>query len=95
MFQGETSFNNQETYMGQEDIEMENLWWSKHPSKRPYSKVEFPKYEGGDPRGWILKAEKYFQYYQTPEDLKVDVAAMNREGDVLDTFSWVSSGRTI
>ena len=53
----------------------------------PYSKIEFLKYEGGDPRGWILRAEKYFRYYQTPEDLKVDVAAINLEGDALDTFT--------
>ena len=46
-----------------------------------------PKFEGGDPRGWILKAEKYFRYYQTPKDLKVDVAAMYLEGDALDLFS--------
>lgn len=26
--------------------------------------IEFPIVEGGDPRGWILKAEKYFYYYQ-------------------------------
>ncbi|XP_028802776.1 uncharacterized protein LOC114757959 [Neltuma alba] len=78
-----------------DDEEHDNLWWKKNPSKRPHSKVEFPKFEGGDPRGWVMKAEKYFRYYQTPEDLKVDVAAMNLEGDALDVFTWVSSGRSI
>lgn len=49
--------------------------------------MEFPKYEGGDPRGWILKAEKYFRYYHTPEELKLDIAAMYLEGDALNLFA--------
>lgn len=57
--------------------------------------MEFPKYEGGDPRGWILKAEKYFQYYQTSEECKVDVASMYFEGDALDLFAWINRERTI
>ena len=31
--------------------------------RRSHAKVEFPKFEKGDPQGWILKAEKYFRYY--------------------------------
>lgn len=73
----------------------ETPWWTKNPSKRTQTKVDFPKFDGGDPRGWIMKAEKYFRYYQTPEDLKVDVASMYLEGDALDTYSWISSGHEI
>lgn len=29
-------------------------------NRRPYHKIEFPIFNGGDPRGWILKAEKHF-----------------------------------
>ncbi|KAD3641141.1 hypothetical protein E3N88_30365 [Mikania micrantha] len=36
---------------------------------RPYNKINLPTYSGGDPRGWILKAEKYFRYYQIPKVL--------------------------
>ncbi|KAL7116648.1 hypothetical protein ACP275_03G017300 [Erythranthe tilingii] len=57
--------------------------------------MDFPKYDGGDPRGWILKAEKYFRYYQTPEELKVDVAAMYLEGDALDFFDWINRERIL
>ena len=63
--------------------------------RRPHAKVEFPKFEKGDPQGWILKAEKYFRYYQISEDLKIDSATINLEGDALNVFSWVSSSRTI
>ncbi|PWA35639.1 hypothetical protein CTI12_AA607730 [Artemisia annua] len=48
-------------------------------------------YRGGDPRGWILKAEKYFRYYQTPDESKVEIASMYLEGDALDLFAWISA----
>ncbi|VFQ85938.1 unnamed protein product [Cuscuta campestris] len=43
----------------------------------------------------VLKAEKYFRYYDVPEDDKVDVASMYLEGDALDLFSWMSTKRTL
>lgn len=49
--------------------------------------MDFPKFDEGDPRGWILKAEKYFRYYQTHDELKVDVAAVYLEGDALNLFA--------
>lgn len=51
--------------------------------------------EGGDPRGWILKAVKYFRYYQTLNDCKVDMVSVSLEGDALDLFAWINSERTI
>ncbi|KAH0661065.1 hypothetical protein KY290_027036 [Solanum tuberosum] len=57
--------------------------------------MDFPRFEGGDPRGWILKVEKYFCYYQTPDEHKVDIAAMYLEGDALDLFSWINRERTL
>lgn len=75
--------------------EAENSWWNQNSSRPLNMKLEFPKFEGGDPRGWILKAEKYFRFYQTPDDLKVEVAAMYLEGDALDLFAWINSERTL
>ncbi|KAK1409444.1 hypothetical protein QVD17_35970 [Tagetes erecta] len=59
-------------------------------TRRPYHKIEFPTFSGGDPRGWVLKAEKYFKFYNTIDEDKVDVAAMHLEGDALDLYSWLS-----
>ena len=53
--------------------------------------MEFPKFDGGDP----LKAKKYFRYYQTPEELNIDIAALFLEGDALDLFFWLNNERTI
>ncbi|WMV29411.1 hypothetical protein MTR67_022796 [Solanum verrucosum] len=78
-----------------EEEEIDSPSWSKNPPRKPHTKMEFPRFEGGDPRGWILKAEKYFCYYQTQEKHKVDIAAMYLEGDALDLFSWINRERTL
>ncbi|KAF7815213.1 retrotransposon gag domain, Retroviral aspartyl protease [Senna tora] len=77
------------------DKQHESPWWLKDQSRRHHTKMEFPKFEGGDPREWVLKAEKYFRYYQTPDDLKVDIAVMYLEGDALDLFTWLNSEKTM
>ncbi|KAI6694685.1 hypothetical protein NL676_022395 [Syzygium grande] len=78
-----------------EDDETDNPWGHRNQTRRPYTKMEFPKFEGGDPHGWILKAEKYFRYYEMPDELKVDVAAMYLEGDALDLFAWINKEWTL
>ncbi|PIN04919.1 hypothetical protein CDL12_22542 [Handroanthus impetiginosus] len=60
-----------------------------------HTKMDFPRFERGDPRGWILKAEKYSCYYQTLEKLKVEIAAMYLEGGALDLFAWITSKHTL
>lgn len=57
----------------------------------PRTKMEFPKFEGGNPWGWILRAKKYFCYYQTLDDLKEDITVMYLEGDALDLLAWVNT----
>ncbi|PWA82162.1 hypothetical protein CTI12_AA180690 [Artemisia annua] len=73
------------------DDDSESTGWYHNSARRPFTKMEFPKFEGGDPRGWILKAEKYFRYYQTPDESKVEIASMYLEGDALDLFAWISA----
>ncbi|GKA18263.1 hypothetical protein Tco_0698100, partial [Tanacetum coccineum] len=58
--------------------------------KTTYHEDGIPTFEGGDPRGWILKAKKYFRYYHTPDEQKVEVASMYLEGDALDLFAWIT-----
>ncbi|KAL8143387.1 hypothetical protein V2J09_016419 [Rumex salicifolius] len=61
----------------------------QHP-RRPRAKIDFPRFEGGDPRGWVLKADKYFRYFEVADDMKVEVAAMHLDGDALDLYAWVN-----
>ncbi|KAD7479902.1 hypothetical protein E3N88_03038 [Mikania micrantha] len=50
-------------------------------SRRPFHEIDFPSFNGGDSRGWILKAEKYFRFYNTLDEEKVDVAAIHHNPD--------------
>lgn len=45
------------TLCSEDEEDAEIPWWVKNPSRRSHTKIEFPKFEGGDPCGWILKAE--------------------------------------
>nr|GEY01718.1 retrotransposon Gag domain, retroviral aspartyl protease [Tanacetum cinerariifolium] len=45
---------------GSKNFEGESSWMGRE-QYRPYkyNKIDFPIFSGGDPRGWLLKAEKY------------------------------------
>ncbi|GJY71259.1 retrotransposon gag domain, retroviral aspartyl protease [Tanacetum coccineum] len=81
---------------GSKNFEGESSWRGRQ-QYRPYkyNKIDFPIFSGGDPRGWLLKAEKYFRYYQIPDEEKVEIASMHLEGDALDLYSWLSNGQFI
>nr|GEV40358.1 retrotransposon Gag domain, retroviral aspartyl protease [Tanacetum cinerariifolium] len=57
--------------------------------------IDFSIFSGGDPRGWLLKAEKYFRCYQIPDEEKAEIASMHLERDALDLYSWLSDGQVI
>ncbi|GJX09954.1 retrovirus-related pol polyprotein from transposon TNT 1-94 [Tanacetum coccineum] len=73
------------------DDDSESMGWYCSSTRRPFTKMEFPKFEGGDPRDWILKAEKYFRYYETLDESKVEIASMYLEGDPLELFTWINA----
>nr|GEV15184.1 retrotransposon Gag domain, retroviral aspartyl protease [Tanacetum cinerariifolium] len=64
----------------------ESSWRVRQP-QRPYNKIDFLIFSSRDPRGWLMKAEKYFRYYQIPDEEKVEIASMHLEGDALDLYS--------
>ena len=37
-------------------------------------KVELPSFDGGDPVGWITRAETYFEIHGSSEDVKIRLA---------------------
>lgn len=43
-------------------------------------KINFPYFNGEDPRERLRKARKYFQMHQVPDDLKVGIAKMYLKG---------------
>ncbi|RWW81608.1 hypothetical protein BHE74_00009972 [Ensete ventricosum] len=54
----------------------------------PCMKVAFPRWEEGDPIGWISRAEHYFWFYRTADATRVEIAAIHLEGDAMQCFNW-------
>ncbi|RZR97379.1 hypothetical protein BHM03_00026551 [Ensete ventricosum] len=47
-------------------------------------RVEFPRWEDGDPIGWISCAEFFFFFFhKPPEEFKVEIASIQLEGDTI------------
>ncbi|XP_024963751.1 uncharacterized protein LOC112504018 [Cynara cardunculus var. scolymus] len=51
-------------------------------------KLEIPIFDGKDPDGWILRAERYFTLNQLSQEEKIDVSFVSFEGDALKWFQW-------
>ncbi|RRT46410.1 hypothetical protein B296_00022440 [Ensete ventricosum] len=51
-------------------------------------RVEFPRWEDGDPIGWISCAEFFFNFYRTLEESKVEIASIQLEGDAIQWYGW-------
>jgi len=47
------------------------------------SRVDFPKFDGGDVQGWVYKCESFFGIDGTPDHAKVRVASIHLEGKAL------------
>ena len=46
-------------------------------------RVDFPRWEEGDPIGWISRVERYFRYHKTVDASMVKIAAIHLEGDAI------------
>ena len=62
----------------------EGVEYFQRDFKKAMDRIEFPRFEGDDPRGWISRAERYFRHFRTPEEGKVELASLHFEGDVND-----------
>ncbi|XP_059449450.1 uncharacterized protein LOC132180588 [Corylus avellana] len=49
-------------------------------------RIEFPKFDGTDPSGWIYKANKFFQVHNTSSYQKFLLASIHMEGKALVWF---------
>jgi len=57
-------------------------------------KLDFPRFDGTEPVTWILKAQQFFTYSQTPENQKVPIAAFHMEGRALTWYHWLMDAHT-
>lgn len=51
-------------------------------------KLEFPKFDGFNPRVWIKKASKYFELCKIQDDQRVDLASLHM---IDKAENWVGS----
>ena len=49
-------------------------------------KLEFPRFSGGDPSSWILRAMQFFRYYEIPEEEKIFNASYHLDDEALVWF---------
>lgn len=54
-----------------------------------------PLFEGTDPDGWILRIERYFNFYRLSEAEKLEAVLVTLEGDALRWFQWENKRRPI
>ncbi|KAA8524244.1 hypothetical protein F0562_010667 [Nyssa sinensis] len=52
-------------------------------------RLDFPRFDGGDPSEWILKAQQFFTYCQMLKDHKLQIASFHIEGKALSWYYWL------
>ncbi|KAJ9561372.1 hypothetical protein OSB04_006532 [Centaurea solstitialis] len=58
-------------------------------------KLEIPSFDGTDPDGWILRAERYFTLNKLNQEERIDISFIAFEGDALKFFQWENKRRSI
>ncbi|RWW14044.1 hypothetical protein GW17_00022224 [Ensete ventricosum] len=57
-------------------------------SSYSHIRVDFPRWEDGDPTGWISCVERYFRYHRTLEASMVDIAAIHLGREDIQWYDW-------
>lgn len=63
------------------------------PSFHFNPKLEFPRFDGTDPKGWVIKAEQYFDFVNLEEGRKVKMAGLHFDGRASVWYRYYQSGR--
>ena len=60
-----------------------------------HKKLDMPLFDGTNPDGWILRAERFFNFYGLAEEEKVEATVVALEGQALLWFQWEHRRRPI
>ncbi|OMO53052.1 Retrotransposon gag protein [Corchorus olitorius] len=52
-------------------------------------KIDLPKFNGENFRGWVLKLHQYFEAERVPDDSRIRVAMLGLEGDALEWHQYL------
>lgn len=58
-------------------------------------RLNFPRFDRGDPSEWILKAHQFFNYFETLEDHKLEIASFHMEGKALTRYYWLKESSPV
>ncbi|XP_057475850.1 uncharacterized protein LOC130763850 isoform X2 [Actinidia eriantha] len=53
-----------------------------------YAKIDFPRFFGEDPTGWVYKCERFFEYNSIENQNKVKLAILHLEDRALQWYQW-------
>lgn len=53
-------------------------------------KLDFPRFDGSEVMNWIFRAKQFFDYYATPDNHRLTIAAVHMEKDVVPWFQMIS-----
>lgn len=65
------------------------------PNHNRNPKITLINFDGANPHDWIFQAERYFTYYSTPEDQRVELASFHMQGQALTWFQWMHRNNQI
>lgn len=57
--------------------------------------MDLPVFDGTNPDGWILRAERYFSFYRLSEEERLEAAIVGFDGDALAWYQWEHNRRPI
>ena len=58
-------------------------------------RLDFPRFEGGDPSEWILKSQQFFNYFGTLEEQKLEIVSFHMEGKALTWYYWLKESSPV
>ncbi|KAH9666617.1 hypothetical protein KPL70_020713 [Citrus sinensis] len=58
-------------------------------------RCDLSTFDGSNPLDWIFQAEKYFSFYETPEEQRIDIASFYMTGQALSWFQWMHKNQQL
>lgn len=88
--------NNQSFDLGPNSSQFRNEGFQNQPRNEGfpygigtrYAKIDFPKFYGEDPTGWVYKCERFFYYNSIENSNKVKLAILHLEDKALQWYQW-------
>ena len=58
-------------------------------------KMEIPKFDGSDPNGWVFRIEEFFNFHETPENLRLRIVSFHLEGRASAWYQWMKANNLL